>query len=177
MLLCIWMISWSWLTQNMQTKWHGLFCALYWFFLDYRLIFPSQSLVLLNILVLSGTMQAYIGYVCISVSWQILEIQQFTLSSLQMQPVTVSQVMLYWARSPFEPKDILNLVAVTCHSEWHVEGVPFSSRQCQLFQLQQRLVPLQFPLPEVVLLQMLHQITGPFIFMVLAYLYALGEPG
>ena len=39
-LLPIWMISWSWFTLSGQVRGLTHFCVLYWFALDYILIFP-----------------------------------------------------------------------------------------------------------------------------------------
>ena len=63
----IWMISWSWFTLSGQLGGLAHFCVLYWFALDYILIFPSLSFTSLRHL-LFGLMLGYCPYVNIFAS-------------------------------------------------------------------------------------------------------------
>ena len=68
MLLSIWMTSWSWFSLRGQVRGLSHFCALYWFALDYILIFQVWPLSHSDVLFL-GVMLGYCPYVSISSSW------------------------------------------------------------------------------------------------------------
>ena len=142
--LSIWIISWSWFTLNMQPRGHNLFCAPYLFILGYTLIFTSHNFVSLSMF---GFLDCFgiEWYVCISAFWS-------------TQPFTVDEIM------PFFKQDHYFCASghATCviHSDM-LNAYHYPAHYCFLyifpFQLYisclscRSLVPLQFPLPDMVI--------------------------
>ena len=122
---------------------------------------------------------------------KLANIQQLTLSLLQTQHVTVCWVMSILGKANFctnchsklwclchvIQRDMLHVY----HSPTHFSHVHFSfSFLCQLEQLsclQQSPVPLQFPLPDVVIATDAMPTHWAFIFKDLGYHYQLVDPG
>ena len=112
-LLFSWMVSWSLFTLSMLARELEPSGALYWFILDYILNFPSRnSMSCSNFLFF---------FYCVGIQWtwlslpsdKLIEIQQLAYVLLQRQPITINQVMAFWARPPFVPMDVHNFTNCT----------------------------------------------------------------
>ena len=103
------MIPWSWFTLNRQARGLTHFCVLYWFTLDYILIF--QSLFFASDFLFWDTVH-------MSVSLhpdKLADIQQFALTLLQTQPVTICQVMSFLGKANFSANGHSQLQQL-CHA-------------------------------------------------------------
>ena len=166
MLLFIWMISWSLLALSMLERELKPFCAVYWFVLDYILIFPSLNFVSYSNFLFGGEWVWDILDMPVSLlSENLLKIQKLAHAFLQRQPVALHQCMSFLGKATFcvnghaqlcqlchvIQSDILNIHHSLSHLflSFHL-SLPV---QChvQRSQLQQRLVPLQYPLPALVI--------------------------
>ena len=98
MLLYIWMIYWPWVTLCMWTRGHNLFCVLSFLGLDINLSKSELSLTQqVCFLRLFG-----IQWMCLSLpSHKPLQIQQLSHWLLQIQPVTVCQVVSFLGKTNF----------------------------------------------------------------------------
>ena len=119
------------------------------------------------------------------------EIQQVALSLVKTQSVTLHEVMSFWARPIFSSMDIHNFTdcvlsfRVTCwifFILWLMYFVPFNFhklcikfRDC--YSCNRVHSPCNFLLLILLLLWMLYQISGPFSFRLVGYLYPLVEHG
>ena len=89
-MLSIYMISWSWFILSGQAREHDHFWVLYWFVFNYILIFPCLTFTLFRLFVFLGGLCWDTVYISVSLPPDMLaDIQQFALSFLQTQPVTV----------------------------------------------------------------------------------------
>ena len=163
-LLSIWMTSWSSFTLSRQVRGHTCFCVPCWSALVYTSIFPSLSFASLSPLLF---WVLYWDTVCLSVSLppdKLADIQQLALSLLQTLHVTVCKVMSFLGKANFCTNDHSQLHHL-CHviqsdmlSVYHSPTQLFLHVHFSLFslhqwlaKLQQSPVPLQFPLPDVVI--------------------------
>ena len=183
-LLSIWMTSRSSFALSGQVRGHACFCVPCWSVLVYTTIFPSLTLASLSPLLL----WVMLGYCPVSLPPdKLADIQHLALSLLRTPHVTVHKVMSFLVKANFCTNGHSQLHCL-CHviqsdmiSVYHSPTQLFSRVQFslsslhqleQLAKLQQSPVPLQFPLPDV----MLHPLIGPFIFSDLGYLYQLVVP-
>ena len=157
------MTSWSWFALTGQVRGLTHFCVPYWFTLDCILVFPSLTFTSLRPFVSWG----YVGILSVSLPPdKLADIQQLALSLLQTQPVKVCRVMSFLGKANFCTSDhyqllrlchvIQNDMLTVYHSATHLfSPVHFSFSSLHqlewLAHLQQSPVPLQFPLPDVVI--------------------------
>ena len=156
-LLSIWMIFWSWFTLNGKVRGLTHICVLYWFALDYILIFPGLTFPSLRPFVFFGLCWVTV-HMSVSLPPNTLaNIQQLTLSLLQTQPLTIHQVMSFLVKTNFVPmatpscRDcVVSFRVIHLFSSVHFSFSVLCLGE-QSSHLQQTPVPLQFPLPDVVI--------------------------
>ena len=82
-LLSVWMISWSWFALSRQVRGLFHFCVLYWFVLDYILIFPILTFSSIRLLVFFGFCWDTVHVSVSLLHDKLADIQQLALSLLQ----------------------------------------------------------------------------------------------
>ena len=172
-LLSIWMTSWSLFALSGQVRGHICFCAPCWSVLVYISHFPSLTFTSLR------------PFVSLPPD-KLADIQQLAFSLLQTPHVTVCRVMSFLGKANFCTNGHSKLQYLCCVIQTdmlHVYHCPtqlfscvhfFRSSLCQLewlAHLQQSPVPLQFPLPDVLIATDANPLIWPFIFRDLGYLY------
>ena len=165
-LLSIWMTSLSWFTLNGQVSGLTYFCVPYWFAFDYILIFLSVTFASLRLFCFLGLSWDTVHMPVSLPPDKLADIQQLALSLLQTQPVTVFWLMSFLGTANFCANGHSKLQRLCCviqsdmftvyHSPTYLfSPVHFSlSALCQLEWLchwQQSPVPLQYPLPDVII--------------------------
>ena len=124
-LLPILMISWSCFALSMQVRGLTHFCILYWFALYYILLlqvwpFPDSNFFFFELCWDNGHISLYLP------PDKFADIQQLALSILQIQPVTVHQVMSFGQGQFLCQWQFPTAEIVSCHSEWHVNWLSLS---------------------------------------------------
>ena len=162
------------------------------FTLDYILIFPSLTFILLRLFVFFQLCWDTIHMVASLPHDQLADIQQLTFSLLWTQPVTVHQVVLLRQGQFLCQWPLTTVAIVSCHFEWHVDC--FIILQPNYFLLS--IFPFQLCINLSgylicniaqflcnvfflmwLLLQMPCPLIGPFIFRGLDCHYQLVDPG
>ena len=190
-LLFIWMTSWSLFTLSGQVRGHTCFCVPCWSVLVYTSIFPSWTFASLSPLLFWGLCWDTVHMLVSLPPDKLADIQQLALSLLHTPHVTVCKVMSV-GKANFCTNGHSQLQHLCCVIQSDMLSVYHSLTQLflcvylslsslhqleWLAKLQKSPVPLQFPLPDVVIATDATPTHWAFYFQGLGYLYQLVVPG
>ena len=151
------------LTPNMLARELKLSFVLFWFVLDYILMSPSLTFISPSNFPFLSLCRNKVDTIISLPSAKLNEIQQLAHSLLNWQPVTGHQVVSFMGRTTFCANGHAQLCKLCYmvqrgmlknHSPTHLFFFVFLFSLCQLqsfSQLWQSLVPMWFPLPDVVI--------------------------